>query len=707
MSFKIIAIKPLGGCKSRFLKNLKRNHIYKFYNDYTFEIKGTVVKSIKYSSEIPDDFFYVDRIVQIDAIEKKNKPIKINACAVVGKNGSGKSAISELFIASLFIISKKLGYVQQDKFLDPEDKDNVEDIQRYNEDLPQVETGIAVEIYYHLDNEIYKLRILGSEISFTVISEIKGNFKFAGRMKKVNDKNDLPPFFYSMVINYSFYGFNSNQIGMWIRAFFHKNDGYQMPIVINPYRDKGIMNINTENVLTRARVLANILSIKDYKDINSKSKISDVELYFNIKKDHRFLKDGSQRFSDDFILKFRNKLLSPLYIMTFNDEYVYPEIDTEIKRYAEIYLIHKLTTIPTRYSIFQDYNKRARKKESTDNYIFNDKNAKRYVQELYEDKSHITLKVKQTINFLRENIFNFNDKDLRVKLDVGSIEKAMETNLEKLWFTEIIDYLPPPFLISKIRFEDKSDFETLSSGEKQKIYSLNSIIYHLKNIDSVHKNEHKNQEKSIVVYETINLLFDEIELYYHPDFQKTILSDLLKFIKIADYKYINNINMIFLTHSPFILSDIPNPNILYLELGNSIEGTDRPKKSFGANISELLAHSFFIADGLLGDYAKNKIEITLNWLKIKANDWHKIKSNINDDQSMKFEIDQSLILKFDTPAEEYRYHKQVINMIDEPLVRTKLKAMYIDFVKDDSYYLDEELLKAEERVLELKRKKGI
>ena len=32
--FKLIAIKPLKGCDNRFLKNLKTNEIYKFYNDF-------------------------------------------------------------------------------------------------------------------------------------------------------------------------------------------------------------------------------------------------------------------------------------------------------------------------------------------------------------------------------------------------------------------------------------------------------------------------------------------------------------------------------------------------------------------------------------------------------------------------------------------------------------------------------------------------
>jgi hypothetical protein len=42
-----------------------------------------------------------------------------------------------------------------------------------------------------------------------------------------------------MIINYSIYGLNTNNMGMWIKSpFTKKNDGYQMPIVMNPYRHR-------------------------------------------------------------------------------------------------------------------------------------------------------------------------------------------------------------------------------------------------------------------------------------------------------------------------------------------------------------------------------------------------------------------------------------------------------------------------------------
>ena len=153
----------------------------------------------------------------------------------------------------------------------------------------------------------------------------------------------------------------------------------------------------------------------------------------------------------------------------FGDSISYPAINTPVKEYAEIYLINKLITIPTRYESFKDFDKRfARVKERADNYDLTQRAAKSYANELYEDRSHVTLKVRQTFNFLKEDIYNLpSNLDFQSKFDLKSVVKKMNSLKRKDWFTELIDYLPPPFLFSRIRFADDSYFEDLSSGEKQ------------------------------------------------------------------------------------------------------------------------------------------------------------------------------------------------------------------------------------------------
>lgn len=78
-----------------------------------------------------------------------------------------------------------------------------------------------------------------------------------------------------------------------------------------------------------------------------------------------------------------------------------------------------------------------------------------------------------------------------------------------------------------------------------------------------------------------------------------------------------NIQIIFTSHSPFSLSDIPNYNITYLEsvlnpdgskICKVLEDKERPQYSFAANIHTLMKHSFYLKNGLVGKFAVLKIE---------------------------------------------------------------------------------------------------
>ena len=89
------------------------------------------------------------------------------------------------------------------------------------------------------------------------------------------------------------------------------------------------------------------------------------------------------------------------------------------------------------------------------------------------------------------------------------------------------------------------------------------------------------------------------------------------------------IHIIFSSHSPFILSDIPKENVIFLEKykkdedrnqkeGNCKNATkDIELKTFGANIHTLLSNGFFMSDGLMGEFAKSKINEILNFLNDK------------------------------------------------------------------------------------------
>ena len=166
------------------------------------------------------------------------------------------------------------------------------------------------------------------------------------------------------------------------------------------------------------------------------------------------------------------------------------------------------------------------------------------------------------------------------------------------------------------------DISNLSSGEKS-ILLLKLIINKLIN----EYNKLKPENKSLVI------LLDEPETYLHPQLQKKLICDLVDTFSNINFK----IHFIITTHSSFLLSDLHKKNIVFLdkfdekakekypklnldafENGNCINvSKDIDIKTFGANIHTLLANGFFMSDGLMGEFAKNKITEILNFLNDK------------------------------------------------------------------------------------------
>lgn len=150
--------------------------------------------------------------------------------------------------------------------------------------------------------------------------------------------------------------------------------------------------------------------------------------------------------------------------------------------------------------------------------------------------------------------------------------------------------------------------QSMSSGEKQMLYSLSYIFYHIKNIASI-KSENG---KRVVGYHHINLIFDEAELYYHPEYQRQYIKRLLERLAMCHINRTNirSINIIIVTHSPFILSDLPETNILFLDKSEEYTN-EKTSTTLGANIYDLLKNGFFL-EYAIGDLIQMKLREILD-----------------------------------------------------------------------------------------------
>gem|GEM_PF-303542 len=611
-SLKIIAIKLLHEHEdNKYSKTLKLNELYCFDKAYSFEGNNVV-----YDANIDTSFY-----------NQENLNININAIA--GKNGTGKSTLLEL----VFMIINNIAF----KKLHSKDK---ETRFKYVEKL-------FLEFYFE---SIFLHKVIISDKQIIIEkykSEEDANNKTQYlKPQKVDISNfNLEELFYTIAVNYSQHSLNCLYLGDWIESLFHKNDAYQTPIVIEPFRDRGNIDINKQENLVKQRLLSNLLipesnNDKDYsfRQLSEYYRADKLSLSINKTKFNYIYKNNGKE------ILFSEFTIGKVILAEF-----YNQLDLEIKQEvilklnndeyntAQLYILKKLVTIPLNYKHYNKYFD-----ERKGEFNFSD----HYFELLKKDKSHITYKLFQAINYLKNESIQYKNGQI-IAISKCS-ENITELSDSPLSFQE---YLPPSFFNIDIILDNDSNFKFLSSGEKQKIYSINSILYHINNINSV--------SKKLKRYEHIYVVLDEIELYFHPELQRMFLNDLLKSIKKVNTNFIQSININFITHSPFILSDIPDLKILFLEKEKSNDiksktiSSTKDIKTFGANIHELLINGFFM-ESSIGDFSLIKIREIV--------DFHYKVMNTNQDMN-------ELIESYDLKKNEFYF---VQNNIGEDYIRNIL-----------------------------------
>lgn len=245
--------------------------------------------------------------------------------------------------------------------------------------------------------------------------------------------------------------------------------------------------------------------------------------------------------------------------------------------------------------------------------------------------------------------------------DASKIIKAYQNFL--VAFSRDFNYDHSPFL----KFTPS---RRLSSGEES-MYNFLSLLADLKfnilnrtDIYDIRQEIDTEQNLSIL------LLLDEADLDFHPLWKKKFVNTLLNILpKIFTG---NIINIVFTTHDPLTLSDIPSNNIFYLENENEVsEITTGKLRTFAANVNDLLSEAFFVKDGLIGDFAKGKIQEILTW--INAN--------------------KEIEGRNETYGKDLNKYMELISIIDEPITKLKLAEMLGEL--DNSTELEVRLINLE------------
>ena len=647
--FSICAIEILENCScGRILKK----GLYPFDDLLSFRPDGSCTGVNK--SQIPKDFFGTN----------------ITVHAIVGENGSGKSSLLDLMyrLINNFSFMLELGMHKSAGAMK----------------LCYVQ-GLRAKLYFILDGRKGELRVYDDDITFQYADyEQALSFHRVERgsgqrviFDNINIRDEVVKeatvtapvarmaevarrFFYTIVSNYSVQSYidddyasertlieyhpelvegkgGKKQISrkviereegdVWIHNIFHKNDGYRTPIVLNPYREEGTLDMSKEYRLAIYRLSSIFLKAKQLNiDLLDDYEYRTIEYtYDRLSVERKFEKQFYRKVNHHqewaSMLDIRGNILSKpssiacqildgLGLANRND------LDEPLVRDACLYMIYKVLSIASKYPSyyeFEDFGNIESYLQTTDN-IRTPELLDKLLETIEKDHSHITVKFRQMKRFLKllgktprvinrfENTFDYD----------GYIHYLMEYGV---WgdyprnMQDILESLPPAiFTIDIILFKKDEHKELnlrhMSSGERQFLFTCSTFIYHLLNLKSVH--EYKR-----VRYRCMNLVLDEVEICFHPEYQRQFVKKLIDQLTKLKLNYKCSLNIILATHSPFILSDIPRQNILYLENGVCVN--DQIKiNPYAANVNDILNQSFFLKDSFMGEYALMRMKILID-----------------------------------------------------------------------------------------------
>jgi len=204
-------------------------------------------------------------------------------------------------------------------------------------------------------------------------------------------------------------------------------------------------------------------------------------------------------------------------------------------------------------------------------------------------------------------------------------------------FTEFINlYMKIKGLTNFLEF----DWRGLSTGQ-QSFLSFMSRFYH----------EKKYAIGNDQMKDNLFIMIDEGDAGFHPEWKKQFFDKSLNFLSNL---FINhNIQLVYTSNSPYILSDLPKNHITFIENKedriNILEKDNSLKETFAQNIHTLLSDSFFLESGLIGDFAKEKINKAIR-----------------------------LINKEEHTHDEIAQIKNIIKIIGEPVIKQKLNQLFED-----------------------------
>lgn len=157
-------------------------------------------------------------------------------------------------------------------------------------------------------------------------------------------------------------------------------------------------------------------------------------------------------------------------------------------------------------------------------------------------------------------------------------------------------------------------------------------------------------------------LIDEIEMGMHLEWSRKLIDNFIEFLKRKRQREDVSLQLVFTTHSPYMLSDIKPGNVIMLEKNQKTGYSEVEilENTFAKNIQEIMKEN--LIDNIYGNFALEKINSMIN--------------RLNDEEEQ---------------GENKEKLLKEIHLISEPILRNKLLEMYDKKYKTVESSIDKQL----------------
>ncbi|MDY0321934.1 MAG: AAA family ATPase [Arcobacteraceae bacterium] len=533
---------------------------------------------------IVEEFNTTSKTIKLKTNDSYHKPFNSsiqNITCVVGKNGIGKTTFFELLIAPLLwrldgkILEDKLhllfyddttGFIiqsyKQNSYYDwnvtltkksiagqidlkknyfPQNNNNLDKSELYNpSDFGFAVLPFQTNIIFHSlspFDRIYLLLKKKLSEAPNIVQHYQKRFKYIG-IKQI--ENDEISYEYMTIIN--------------LLNLFFRDDSNRMINEIG-YKFKNI-KIEFNNEYFNFDIQIPLLDELDSDVFNEiKAKYSDLELLFSF---YMTIDNFNDTFFNTILLKNLNissKKSFEKFIQFVQSAYKDTDIVSAIKKFIENIQLH------------------------IDNKFLFHSNQYNFLKELIEKKENY-----QTLKSLE------NDDELKKIVENEQLYKLLQY-IKSLTAKGIVN-----FHINLEKNDKEINYFRLSSGEKTLLSYFANIVGR---INELYQIQAQDKTYNSVQNKLFLILIDEVELHLHPEWQRNFIKYVEDFFNYKEH--LIRLQFVIATHSPFVVSDIYDQNIIYL--GNK----DKETKTFGGNIFDIFKDDFYVSN-TIGAFSESIIK---------------------------------------------------------------------------------------------------